>query len=164
MKKALLTGIAALFLATGTAHAQSRTDGGDSNVPAGTRYRGPTTPNDPLYRVPSSPPVDYRPNYDPHAYKQWDQPKPQPEGTLPAKWIPRWRWCSIQKIEFEEGTGNPRRADSTEVDLHDVLQLQKFVSFLRKCEKFKKCVEERDGYTKPTGEKPKHCYLPKDWK
>ena len=37
MKKLLLTGIAALFLATGTAHAQT--------------YRGPTTADDPMYKV-----------------------------------------------------------------------------------------------------------------
>jgi hypothetical protein len=49
MKKVLLTGIAVLFLATGIVHAQPRTDGGDSTVPPQSRYRGPTTANDPLY-------------------------------------------------------------------------------------------------------------------
>jgi hypothetical protein len=44
--------IAALLLATGTAHAQ--------------KYRGPTTEDDPLYKVmrPYDPVKDYRPNYD----------------------------------------------------------------------------------------------------
>jgi hypothetical protein len=69
MKKLLLSGIAALFLATGAASAQS--------------YRGPTTANDPLYKImrPYDPAKDYRPNYDPHA-SEWTAADPPPETAM----------------------------------------------------------------------------------
>jgi hypothetical protein len=59
MKTLFLTGVAALFLATGAAHAEIQ------------RYRGPTTADDPLYKETPSPSAleRYRPNYDPNADK-----------------------------------------------------------------------------------------------
>jgi hypothetical protein len=40
-------------------------------------YRGPTTPDDPLYRVPRpyDPKVDYRPNYDTRPWEAAEPPK-----------------------------------------------------------------------------------------
>jgi len=62
MKKLLLTGIAALFLATGTAHAQT--------------YRGPTTADDPMYKVdPPRSKLDYRPQYDTRSWEAAERSK-----------------------------------------------------------------------------------------
>jgi hypothetical protein len=57
MNRLFLVSIAALFLVTGTAHAQT--------------YRGPTTADDPLYKYEKPPSAleRYRPNYDPNADK-----------------------------------------------------------------------------------------------
>jgi hypothetical protein len=44
------------------------------------------------------------------------------------------------------------------LELKDVLALQKFIPDLKKCEAFYQCVTERDGYVKPKGKRPKHCY------
>jgi hypothetical protein len=63
MTRALITGVAALFLATGAAHAQT--------------YRGPTTANDPMYKVDSPrSKLDYRPQYDTRPWEAAEPPEP----------------------------------------------------------------------------------------
>jgi hypothetical protein len=95
MKKLLLTSVAALFLATGAAHATS-------------------DPDD-------------------------------------VKWFFSGRNCHIrQPLEArQEGW------DSVAIGLDELLEMQKFIPMLKKCEKFYKCLEKRDAG------KVKHCYLPK---
>jgi hypothetical protein len=69
MKTLLLTSVAALFLVTGAALAQT--------------YRGPTTADDPIYKQGERPSAleRYRPNYDPNADK-WQAADP-PEYQVP---------------------------------------------------------------------------------
>jgi hypothetical protein len=42
--------------------------------------------------------------------------------------------------------------------LDDLLELQKLLPDIKKCEAFWTCVAERDGDVKPKGKRPKHCY------
>jgi hypothetical protein len=102
----LLTGVAALFLATGTAHAG---------------YYGN------------------------------------------EKWTFNGRYCLVEKLTAP-GPGNESgylewgEKNLLLMSLGDVLELQKSIRALKQCEAFHQCVAERDGYIKPKGKKPKHCY------
>jgi hypothetical protein len=70
--------------------------------------------------------------------------------------------------------GNFRRCDITKAsndqehdpwlsfEAEDLPKLEKWVAFLKVCDKFWQCVAERDGYVKPKGKRPKHCYVPRN--
>jgi hypothetical protein len=82
------------------------------------------------------------------------------------KWSYNDSYCTVEKMVDWGGGSQSGYLDWGEdggkklmaMDLKDVIALQKFIPALKRCEAFQQCVAERDGYTKPKGKKPKHCY------
>src|SRR5262252_4496263 len=79
------------------------------------------------------------------------------------KWTYNGRYCVVEKLTApssgdESGYLEWGEKNLLLMDLKDVLELQKFIPELKRCEAFQQFVAARDGYTKPKGEKPKHCY------
>jgi hypothetical protein len=80
------------------------------------------------------------------------------------KWTENDRYCVVEKLTAPSTPGSESgylewgEKNLLLMDLKDVLELQKFIPELKRCEAFQQCVAERDGYTKPKGKKPKHCY------
>jgi hypothetical protein len=121
MKKLLLTGIAALFLATSPTYAE------------------------------------------PDATKEWQirklcnvyklfNPRVVTYGLSPDEPVPGDFFGDHEEIRVYNGQAE------ISLQLDDLLELQKLLPYIKKCEAFWTCVAERDGDVKPKGKRPKHCY------
>jgi hypothetical protein len=67
------------------------------------------------------------------------------------KWEGNFRRCQIEKVL-------PEGQRLAEVTTDDLPNLQKWIAFLKMCDRFWRCVAERDGYIEARGKRPKHCY------
>jgi hypothetical protein len=78
-------------------------------------------------------------------------------GTAHAekKWETDWHRCMLEKFVTEETELNVLKWTITPEDIPNI---ERELKELKRCDAFYTCVAERDGYVKPKGKRPKHCY------
>jgi hypothetical protein len=72
------------------------------------------------------------------------------------KWRGDFRKCKIHK------TFSPEDGLFATITPDDLPNMQKWIIFLKQCDKFWTCVRNRDDNTISRGKRPKHCYAPRD--
>ena len=72
------------------------------------------------------------------------------EENMPNGWWLNGHSCQIQKFVEGEDTGV--------ITPKDIPDIERELKALKACDRFYQCVAERDGYIKPRGKRPKHCY------
>jgi hypothetical protein len=133
MKKLLLTGIAALLLATGAAHA--------------------APPDHPLDEILNDHWAQYRPPPE-------SQKTGRPEIDDYQTWTTNGQSCRIIK-HFRPGDSRLviERGTRVSIDAEEIADLEKAIHNLKICSKFYECIALRDGVkAPPKGQKrPQHC-------
>jgi hypothetical protein len=72
-------------------------------------------------------------------------------------WIGNFRRCDITKASHDQ-----EHDPWLSFEAEDLPKLEKWVAFLKVCDRFWQCVAERDGVVKSKGKRPAHCYIPRN--